>query len=79
MPPVLCLFLLVVSSKSESQFVFQTLSSTEGEAGDEGWRGVDLLPVGQVGAKHQQLAGAQFKCCVYKQNNKQMLLTPPLT
>ncbi len=43
-------------SESESQFGFQPLSSTEGEAGDEKQGGVDLLSVGQVGAKHWQLA-----------------------
>ncbi len=38
--------------ESESQFGFQMLLNTEGEAGDEERCGVDLLPVGQQGAKH---------------------------
>ncbi len=44
------------SRTSEPQFDFQPLLSTEGEAGDEERRGVDLLSVGQVGTKHQWLA-----------------------
>ncbi len=35
---------------------FQPLSHTEGEAGDEERHRVDLLSVGQVGAKHRRLA-----------------------
>ncbi|OON99616.1 MAG: hypothetical protein ATN35_01500 [Epulopiscium sp. Nele67-Bin004] len=43
-------------NESESQFGFQPLSSTEGEAGDEERRRVGL----QVGAKHQRLACASL-------------------
>ncbi len=47
-------------NESESQFDFQLLSSTEGEAEDEERHGVGLLSVGQVGAKHRWLVCASF-------------------
>ncbi len=47
-------------NESESQFDFETLSSSEGEAGDEERSGVDLVSVGQVGDKHQQVACASL-------------------
>ncbi len=46
----------LVPNESESRSDFHPLSSTEGEAGYEERRRVGLLSVGQVGAKHQQLA-----------------------
>ncbi len=46
--------------ESESQFDFQPLLSTEGEAGDEERRGLGLLSVGQVGVKYLQLDCASW-------------------
>ncbi len=48
---------------NESQFGFQQLLGTEGEAGDEERRGVDWLSVGQVGSKHRWLACASLLNC----------------
>ncbi len=46
----------IAQNDSESQFGFQLLLSTEGEAGDKERHGVGLLSAGQVGAKHRWLA-----------------------
>ncbi len=43
-------------TEREFQFGFQLLSHTEGEAGDEERRRAELLSVGQLDAKHRQLA-----------------------
>ncbi len=50
----------IASLKTRVNLSFHPRLSTEEDAGDEDWLKVGMLPVGQVGAKHRQVACASL-------------------